>query len=88
MLTRMTDEDWATVLEVFRAVRSRRGDKGRDDRLGWCVLAWINGYHATGLKAFRTWLPRVSNCFRPDEDAAGKPCEIRLGSVMRSHKRG
>src|SRR3712207_6554607 len=32
MLTRMTDEDWATVLEVFRACRSRRGDKGRDDR--------------------------------------------------------
>ena len=32
MLTRMTEEDWATVLEVFRAVRSRRGDKGRDDR--------------------------------------------------------
>ena len=28
----MTDEDWATVLEVFRAARSRRGDKGRDDR--------------------------------------------------------
>src|SRR5918994_2052493 len=32
MLTRMTDEDWATVLEVFRAARSRRGDKGRDDK--------------------------------------------------------
>src|SRR3712207_2727343 len=32
MLTRMTDEDWATVLEVFRAARSRRGEKGRDDR--------------------------------------------------------
>ena len=32
MLTRMTDEDWAIVLEVFRACRSRRGDKGRDDR--------------------------------------------------------
>lgn len=32
MLTRMTDEDWAVALEVFRAVRSRRGDKGRDDR--------------------------------------------------------
>jgi hypothetical protein len=31
MLTRMTDEDWATVLEVFGA-RSRRGAKGRDDR--------------------------------------------------------
>ncbi len=32
MLTRMTDEDWAVVLEVFAACRSRRGDKGRDDR--------------------------------------------------------
>ena len=32
MLTRMTDEDWELVVEVFRAVRSRRGDKGRDDR--------------------------------------------------------
>ena len=33
MLTRMTDEDWATVLEVFRACRSRRGAKGRNDRI-------------------------------------------------------
>ncbi len=32
MLTRMKDEDWAVVLEVFRASCSRRGDKGRDDR--------------------------------------------------------
>ena len=32
MLTRMIDEDWAVVLEVFRACRARRGDKGRDDR--------------------------------------------------------
>ncbi len=32
MLTRMTDEDWTTVLEVFRACRLRRGAKGRDDR--------------------------------------------------------
>src|SRR5215217_7403782 len=29
----MTDEDWATVLEVFRACRSRRGAKGRNDRI-------------------------------------------------------
>ena len=33
MLTRMTEEDWATVLEVFRACRSRRGAKGRNDRI-------------------------------------------------------
>ena len=32
MLTRMMDEDWAIVLAAFRAARSRRGDKGRDDR--------------------------------------------------------
>ena len=32
MLTRMTDEDWAIVLKVFEASRSRRCDKGRDDR--------------------------------------------------------
>jgi hypothetical protein len=28
MLTKMTDTDWITVLRVFEAVRSRRGDKG------------------------------------------------------------
>jgi transposase len=32
MLTTMTEEDWAIVLKVFEASRSRRGDKGRDDR--------------------------------------------------------
>ena len=33
MLTRMIEEDWATVLEVFWACRSRRGAKGRNDRI-------------------------------------------------------
>jgi transposase len=32
MLTGMTEEDWTLVVEIFRAVRSKRGDKGRDDR--------------------------------------------------------
>ena len=32
MLTRMTEQDWEVVLDVFRAALSRRGDKGRDDR--------------------------------------------------------
>ena len=32
MLTQMTDADWEIVVEAFRAARSRRGDKGRDDR--------------------------------------------------------
>ena len=32
MLTGMTEDDWATVLRVFAASRSRRGAKGRNDR--------------------------------------------------------
>ena len=32
MLTAMTEADWTIVLKVFDASRSRRGDKGRDDR--------------------------------------------------------
>ena len=32
MLTGMTEDDWATVLEVFKAVQSRRGEPGHDDR--------------------------------------------------------
>ena len=32
MLTAMTEEDWTIVLQVFDASRSRRSDKGRDDR--------------------------------------------------------
>jgi len=32
MLTGMSEADWDVVLSAFRAARSRRGDKGRDDR--------------------------------------------------------
>ena len=32
MLTKMTDADWALVLQVFQASRSQRCDKGQDDR--------------------------------------------------------
>src|SRR3954468_7099854 len=32
MLTEMTDADWEIVIEAFRAARSRRGGRGRDDR--------------------------------------------------------
>jgi len=32
MLTRLTEDDWEIVLEVFRGCLPRRGDKGRDDR--------------------------------------------------------
>ncbi len=32
MLTGMSEDDWAIVLEVFDAVQSRRGEPGHDDR--------------------------------------------------------
>src|SRR4051812_33605032 len=32
MLTQMGEDERATVLKLFRACRSRRGDKGRNDR--------------------------------------------------------
>src|SRR5580704_7242384 len=32
MLTQMSDADWEIVVGAFQAARSRRGDKGRDDR--------------------------------------------------------
>ena len=43
MLTRMREDERAVVLKRFRACRSRRGDKGRNDRhlleaLHYCTL--------------------------------------------------
>lgn len=32
MLTRLSEEEWALVVMVFRACLPRRGDNGRDDR--------------------------------------------------------
>ena len=32
MLTRMTENDWTVVLEVFDASKSRRGEPGHNDR--------------------------------------------------------
>ena len=41
MLTTMTEEDWTIVLKLFEASRSRRGDKGRDDRKKPCIISWF-----------------------------------------------
>ena len=32
MLTQMTEEDWSIAVEVFQAVRPKRGEPGHDDR--------------------------------------------------------
>ena len=47
MLTRMTDEDWAVVLKVFAASCSRRGDKGRNDRLFLEALHFFTVHNIT-----------------------------------------
>ncbi len=47
MLTPMTDEDWKLVLEVFRAVCPRRGDKGRDDRRFLEALRYFTVHNIT-----------------------------------------
>ena len=45
MLTRMTGEEWALVLDLFRACRSRRGDKGRDNRRFLAALHYFFAVH-------------------------------------------
>ena len=45
MLTRMTDAEWAIVLDLFRACRSRRGDKGRDNRRFLAALHYFFAVH-------------------------------------------
>ena len=47
MLTRMTEQEWALVLRVFAAVRSRRGDKGRDDRKFLEALHYFTVHNVT-----------------------------------------
>src|SRR5215203_2390577 len=58
MLTRMTEEEWATVLELFRACRSRRGAKGRNDRIFLAALHYFAVHNITWRalpEAFGNW---------------------------------
>jgi len=47
MLTRMTEEDWAILLEVFAAARSGRGQPGRDDRKFLEALHYFTVHNVT-----------------------------------------
>src|SRR5260370_23102062 len=47
MLTKMTDVDWGTALQVFEASRSRRGDKGQDDRKFLEALHYFSVHNIT-----------------------------------------
>ena len=80
MLTTMTESEWAIVLQVFRASRSRRGDKGRDDRkflealqyfavhnITWCALPRRFGHWNSVWKRF--WRLSQSGTFEAFFDA-------------------
>jgi hypothetical protein len=58
MLTAMTEEDWTIVLRVFAASRSRRGDKGRNDRKFLEALHYLLVHNSGGL---RHTMPNLSN---------------------------
>src|SRR2546423_398117 len=88
MLTRMTDTDWEIVVEAFRAARSRRGDKGRDDRkflealhyfavhnITWRALRAVLGDKGYDAKANRAAARRRGICpaIPYRENAAAKP---------------
>ena len=47
MLTQMTQDEWALAVELFRAARSRRGDKGRDDRKFLEALHYFSVHNIT-----------------------------------------
>jgi transposase len=58
MLTGMSEEQWTLVVDVFRAVRSRRGDKGRDDRRFLEALHYFSVHNITWRalpKEFGPW---------------------------------
>src|SRR5579863_7939530 len=58
MLTKMSDADWAIVVEAFRAARSRRRDKGRDDRKFLEALLYFSVHNITWRalpKEFGNW---------------------------------
>lgn len=58
MLTRLSEDDWALVLQVFRACLPRRGDKGRDDRKFLEALHYFTVHNITWralLAEFGPW---------------------------------
>jgi transposase len=98
MLTAMTEEDWTIVLQVFDASRSRRGDKGRDDRrfledlhyfvvhnITWRALPEKFGHWNSVWKRF--WRLSRTGTFEAFFDALAAMSETaHLGADVRLHR--
>ena len=79
MLTKMTEEDWVLVLEVFHACRSRRGDKGRDDRKFFEALHYFTVHNITGERCRLSSAPgTASGSARLLERAGASRADVRL----------
>src|ERR1700693_5010675 len=97
MLTAMTEEDWTSVVQVFEASRSRRGDKGLDDRkflealhyfvvhnITWRALPEKFGHWNSVWKRF--WRLSRSGTFEAFFDALAAMSETMFDSaVVRAH---
>jgi len=92
MLTHITQDDWEIVLEVFQAVRSRRGCKEPDDRrfleallcftvfnITWCALLAKFGPWNTVWRRF--WRLSQSGYFDAYFDALAS-CSRTAGSIQ------
>src|SRR5512144_2685156 len=58
MLTQMTEKDWEVAVDVFRAVRSKRGEPGHDDRKFLEALHYFTVHNITWRalpKEFGPW---------------------------------
>jgi transposase len=94
MLTAMTEEDWTIVLRLFAASRSRRGDKGRNDRkflealhyfvvhsITWRALPEKFGHWNSVWKRF--WRLSRSGTFEAFFDALAAMSETATGARSR-----
>src|SRR4051794_860972 len=83
MLTRMTDEDWATVLEVFRACRSRRGAKGRNDRIFLEAVHYFCVHNIT-WRALPAECGNWNSVWKLPRDRRGSPALTAPGGIRRA----